>query len=79
MVQFDFEWGFYALSASKVIFRARTFNCITYSVQVVHGGTCNFTELTSTQREINVFFYFLVKVSQCYRPGAVIYIDRIDR
>ena len=25
------EWGFYALSASKAIFRARTYNCITYS------------------------------------------------
>ena len=24
-----FEWGFYALSASKAIFRARTYNCIT--------------------------------------------------
>ena len=30
-----FEWGFYALWASKAIFRARTykFNCITYSVR----------------------------------------------
>ena len=28
-----FEWGFYALSASKAIFRARTYNCITYSVR----------------------------------------------
>ena len=27
-----FEWGFYALSASKAIFRARTYNCRTYSV-----------------------------------------------
>ena len=26
------EWGFYALSASKAIFGARTYNCITYSV-----------------------------------------------
>ena len=30
---FFFEWGFYALSASKAIFRARTYNCITYSVR----------------------------------------------
>ena len=28
-----FEWGVYALSASKAIFRARTYNCITYSVR----------------------------------------------
>ena len=28
-----FEWRFYALSASKAIFRARTYNCITYSVR----------------------------------------------
>ena len=28
-----FEWGFYALSASKAIFRARTCNCITDSVR----------------------------------------------
>ena len=27
----EFEWGCYALSASKAIFRARTYNCITYS------------------------------------------------
>ena len=31
--KFEFEWGFYALSASKAIFRARTYNCITYSVR----------------------------------------------
>ena len=30
---FFFEWGVYALSASKAIFRARTYNCITYSVR----------------------------------------------
>ena len=30
---FEFEWGFYALLASKAIFRARTYNCITYSVR----------------------------------------------
>ena len=30
---FEFEWGFYTLSASKAIFRARTYNCITYSVR----------------------------------------------
>ena len=28
-----FEWGVYALSASTAIFRARTYNCITYSVR----------------------------------------------
>ena len=28
-----FEWGVYALSASKAISRARTYNCITYSVR----------------------------------------------
>ena len=27
---FEFEWGFYALSASKAIFRARKYDCITY-------------------------------------------------
>ena len=27
--EFEFEWGFYALSASKAIFRARTYNCTT--------------------------------------------------
>ena len=32
-IKFRFEWGFYALSASKAIFRARTYNCITYSVR----------------------------------------------
>ena len=31
--EFEFEWGFYALSASKAIFRARIYNCITYSVR----------------------------------------------
>ena len=30
---FEFEWGFDALSASKAIFRAKTYNCITYSVR----------------------------------------------
>ena len=30
---FEFEWGFYVLSASEAIFRARTYNCITYSVR----------------------------------------------
>ena len=30
---FFLEWGVYALSASKAIFRARTYNCITYSVR----------------------------------------------
>ena len=29
----SFQWGFFALSASKAIFRARTYNCITYSVR----------------------------------------------
>ena len=29
------EWGFYAPSAFKAIFRARTYNCITYSVSPV--------------------------------------------
>ena len=29
----EFEWGFYALSASKAIFRARTYNCVIYSVR----------------------------------------------
>ena len=29
----EFEWGFYALSASKAIFRARTYKYITYSVR----------------------------------------------
>ena len=29
----SFEFEFYALSASKAIFRARTYNCITYSVR----------------------------------------------
>ena len=29
----EFEWGFYALSAPKAIFRVRTYNCITYSVR----------------------------------------------
>ena len=33
VLEFEFEWGFYALSASKAIFRARTYNCITYSVR----------------------------------------------
>ena len=28
---FEFEWGFYALSASKAIFRARTYNCNLFS------------------------------------------------
>ena len=28
-----FEWGFYAQLASKAIFRARTYNCITYSAR----------------------------------------------
>ena len=31
--EFEFESGFYVLSASKAIFRARTHNCITYSVR----------------------------------------------
>ena len=30
---FEFEWEFYALSASEAIFRARTYDCITYSVR----------------------------------------------
>ena len=30
---FEFELEFYAQSASKAIFRARTYNCITYSVR----------------------------------------------
>ena len=30
--EFEFEWEFYALSASKAIFRARAYDCITYSV-----------------------------------------------
>ena len=29
----QFEWRFYALSASEAIFRARTYSCITYSVR----------------------------------------------
>ena len=33
IIFYFFEWGFYALSASKAIFRARTYNCITYSVR----------------------------------------------
>ena len=28
---FEFEWGFYALSASKAIFRAKTYNCNLFS------------------------------------------------
>ena len=31
--EFEFEWEFYAQSASKAIFRARTYDCITYSVR----------------------------------------------
>ena len=31
--EFEFEWEFYAQLASKAIFRARTYNCITYSVR----------------------------------------------
>ena len=30
--EFEFEWGFYALSASEASFRVRTYDCITYSV-----------------------------------------------
>ena len=30
---FEFEWGFHAQSASEAIFRARTYNHITYSVR----------------------------------------------
>ena len=33
VLSFEFEWGVYALSASNAIFRARTYNCITYSVR----------------------------------------------
>ena len=33
LYNFEFEWGVYALSAPKAIFRARTYNCITYSVR----------------------------------------------
>ena len=29
----EFEWEFYTLSASEAIFRARTYNCIIYSVR----------------------------------------------
>ena len=28
----EVEWGFYALSASKAIFRARTYNCNLFSL-----------------------------------------------
>ena len=31
--EFEFEWRFYAQSASKAIFRARTYSHITYSVR----------------------------------------------
>ena len=31
--KFEFEWEFYAQSASKAIFKARTYDCITYSVR----------------------------------------------
>ena len=31
VVEFEFEWRFYALSASEAIFRARTYKCITGS------------------------------------------------
>ena len=34
-LSFEFEQGSYAQSASKAIFRARTYNCITYSVRHV--------------------------------------------
>ena len=27
VLNFEFEWGCYAMSASKAIFRARTYNC----------------------------------------------------
>ena len=30
-VEVEVEWGFYALSASKAIFRARTYNCNLFS------------------------------------------------
>ena len=30
---FEFEWRFYAMSAAKAIFRARTYNRINYSVR----------------------------------------------
>ena len=30
--EFEFEWRFYALSASKAIFRARTYNCIIFLI-----------------------------------------------
>ena len=29
--EFEFEWGFYALSATMTIFRARTYNCNLFS------------------------------------------------
>ena len=29
--EFEFEWGFYTQSASEAIFRARTYNRLTYS------------------------------------------------
>ena len=32
-IRLSLSGGFYALSASKAIFRARTYNCITYSVR----------------------------------------------
>ena len=31
VVEVEVEWGFYALSASKAIFRARTYNCNLFS------------------------------------------------
>ena len=32
---FEFEWRFYAQSASKAIFRARTYSHVTYSVEIM--------------------------------------------
>ena len=32
-MKFEIEWRFYALSASKAIFRVRTYSRITYSVR----------------------------------------------
>ena len=35
IVEFEFEWEFYAQSASKAIFRARTYDCNLFSPVMV--------------------------------------------
>ena len=58
-IEVEVEWGFYALSASKAIFRARTYNCNLFSPVMMSLVGLEPTSAHTYESEIQLFWSIL--------------------